>query len=686
MKRSGETSHRLTARHTDVMRYTAALVSALLLTTGTAALADRPTPSKGTHAYKTFDALVPVVDGPANEHDATIDTRLYIPDNATAKTPQPAVLITHGFGLTKLAGEVVANATLLAKHGYVVLTYTAQGFGQSTGCVTLQSLSYDVKDAMQLISKVLQARPEVKKDAKGAIVGMTGGSYGGGIQANVAESDPRIRAINPGRTWNHLAYSLDPNNYVAPGDPTGFTHELHTQGVFKQEWTSLFFASGNGNPIGGVPPTGTPAGTCPQDKLAAGQVVDLACPGFYAAVCTTFAKITATGTADDADRALLADSSAATQIKKLRIPTLLFQGQADTLFNVNDATATYTALKRARVPVQMVWNSGGHGGYDSLPGECDVYGRGTTGLDACYLSLRTLQFFDHWLKGKGDPGPGFSWYQDWVPYKGPGPSNQYGSSLEFPLQKSTTFTLSGTAELVRTGATAGSVSIVNPLGGVPSAYSETSNFTGPASSPRVPLAPTELPGQHADFTSPPFDKPVNAVGIPSLRVRLSHVAPTDLVVFAKAYDVAPDGSAELIHRLIAPARIPSADLGQPVTIKLLGFAHRFEAGHRVRLVLATTDLTSYNNKVVDAITITTGPGSTLTLGTNPDPLQLDGRPYFGPRPRNRGDGVLAATGLAVAVPILALVLLGGGLVLYRRRGVEELDGDVGSDPLDDGSR
>jgi ABC-2 type transport system ATP-binding protein len=598
--------------------------------------------------------------------------------------------------LTKLAGEVVANATFLARHGYVVLTYTAQGFGESTGCVTLQSRTYDVKDARQLITKVLEKRPEVKKDAKGAIVGMTGGSYGAGIQANVAESDERIRAINPGRTWNHLAYSLDPNNYVAPGDHTGFTHDLNLQGVFKQEWTSLFFASGNGNPVGGVPPSGTPAGTCPEEKVAAGDVAGLACPGFYLAVCTTFARLSATGTAEQSDRDLLLDNSAAAQITKLRVPTLLFQGQSDTLFNVNDATSTYTALQRKGIPVYMVWNSGGHGGYDSLPGECDVYGRGTSNLDSCYLTLRMLGFFNRFLKGNGDPGPGFSWYQDWVPYKGPG--TQYGIAGSFPSGKTTTFTLSGTTDLVRTGATTANVTIVNPLGGLPAAYSETSNFTGPASSPRVPLPPTEIPGQHADFTSPAFPTATDVVGIPELKVRLSHVAPTDLVVFAKAYDVAPDGSAELIKHLIAPARIPSSALSQPVRIKLAGFAHRFDVGHRIRLALATTDLTSYNNKVLDAITITSGPGSTLTVNVVDPPLRLTIDDPL-PTPRSpRGNGMLPATGLAVIVPILALALLAGALVLYRRTrgagleesdgdvGADPSDGDVGADPLDDGGR
>jgi putative CocE/NonD family hydrolase len=659
------------------MRRTGTVLAALaLLLVASPAHAELVTPVPGTHAFTTVDAMVPVVDGPADDHEATIDTRLYLPDNAKAATPQPAILMTHGFGLSKLAGEVVSTATFLARHGYVVLTYTSQGFGKSTGCVTLQSRTYDVKDAQQLITKVLEARPEVKKDAKGAIVGMTGGSYGGGIQANVAQADPRVRAINPGRTWNTLRYSLNPNNYVAPGDPTGFSHDRGDQGVFKQEWTSLFFASGNGNPVGGVPPTGDPAGTCPQDKLASGDpttVAGVPCLGFNTEVCRTFATVTATGDATDDDRALLADSSATTQIAKLKVPTLLFQGQADTLFNLNDATATYAALKRAGTPVQMVWNSGGHGGYDSLPGECDVYGRGTggagfKGLDDCYLSLRTLQFFDHSLKGKGSPGPGFSWFQDWVSYDGKGATNQYADAPAFPLASRITLTLSGSDALVSSGATAGSATIVNPTGGVPSAYSETSNFSGPASSPAVPLPPTEIEGQHVHFTSAPLPADLAVVGIPSLKVKLSHVAPTDLVVFAKAYDVAPDGSATLIRRLIAPARIPTAALARPVEIKLAGFAYRFKAGHQIRLTLATTDLTSYNNKVPDVITVSTGSQSTLTLGVVPTKVGPPLVVVVPPKGRGGdGPGALPATGLPGLAPTLGLLAVAAAAGFRRTR-------------------
>jgi ABC-2 type transport system ATP-binding protein len=613
---------------------------------------------------------VPVLDGPAGTHAATIDTRLYVPDNATAKTPQPAILMTNGFGLSKTAAEIVSSATFLARHGYVVLTYTAQGFGKSTGCITLQSRAYDVKDAEQLIAKLLKPKAYVKRDAKGLVLGMVGGSYGGAIQANLAEADPQLRAIVPGRTWNNPQYSLDPNNYVAPGDPTGFTHQLNSQGVFKLQWTSLFFAAGDLAPVGGAPPDGNSQGSCPTDALNTGNVAGVTCTGYPTQLCQTYARIALTGDATDGDRALLADSSGTTH--PLRTPTLLVQGQSDTLFNENDAVATYTDLRRRGIPVQMIWNSGGHGGYNSLPGECEVYGGGTggtdyRGLDSCYLTVRTLAFLDHWLRGRPDPSPGFSWYADWAPYKGSGPSTSYASAPSFPAGTPTTWTLSGTDALVQTGAAAGSVSIVNPPGGVPSSYSETSNFSGPQSSPNLAQTPTDVPGQFAAFTTPRFLRTTDLVGVPTLRVKLSHVAPTDLVVFGKVFDVAPDGTATLIHRLIAPARIPSAALSGPVTIKLLGFAHRFQPGHQLRLALASTDLTSYNNKVADVITIATGAGNTLTVNTVRNSVVACSCIT---KPVAHGDGSgdgLPSTGLNVGLPIAALVLIGGALWLRRRR-------------------
>jgi predicted acyl esterase len=463
---------------------------------------------------------------------------------------------------------------------------------------------------------------------------------------------------------------------VVPGDPTGFTHTLNDQGVFKQQWTSLFFASGNGNPIGGLPPSGPSQGSCPQDKLASGEpteVAGLPCLGFHVDVCQTYATVSTTGDAQDADRALLADASGQTQIDKLRVPTLLVQGQSDTLFNENDAVATYTALRRNGVPVKMIWNSGGHGGYDSLPGECDVYGRGTggtdfRGLDNCYLSLRTLAFLDTALRGTPDPSPGFTYYRDWVPYGGSGADDeQYGDAAAFPAMPSTTFALSGSDALVTAGAVAGSASFVNPPGGTPPAYTETSNFTGPQSSPQNPLPPSEEPGQHVDFTSKPFPAALVSVGVPSAHLRLSHAAPGDLVFYGKVYDVAPDGSATLIHRFISPVRVPAADVAKPVDLKLLGFAHRFAKGHAVRLTLAATDATSYNAKTPDSITVATGAGSTFAL---PGVVARAARPITPvaapPHAPSTPAGSLPATGTDPLLPVAALGLLAAALAVRRR--------------------
>jgi LPXTG-motif cell wall-anchored protein len=152
---------------------------------------------------------------------------------------------------------------------------------------------------------------------------------------------------------------------------------------------------------------------------------------------------------------------------------------------------------------------------------------------------------------------------------------------------------------------------------------------------------------------------------------MSHASPTDLVFFGKVYDVAADGSATLIHRLIAPVRVPAGNVDRPVDIKLLGFAHRFAKGHAVRLTLAATDATSYNAKVPDSITVTTGAGSTFTLpgvlaqATRPPavvPPPAAGPPSTpAPAPQE-----LPRTGGDPLLPLVGLGVLGLVAVLRRR--------------------
>lgn len=109
------------------------------------------------------------------------------------------------------------------------------------------------------------------------------------------------------------------------------------------------------------------------------------------------------------------------------------------------------------------------------------------------------------------------------------------------------------------------------------------------------LPPDEnVPGTFASWTGSPFAAPMDVAGEPTLDVQvhaplaIPNAGPGgELVLFAKLYDVAPDGTASLVHNLIAPMRI--ADPTKPLHVTLPATVHRFAAGHEIRLVLGSGD-------------------------------------------------------------------------------------------------
>ncbi|MCC5697595.1 CocE/NonD family hydrolase, partial [Klebsiella pneumoniae] len=144
------------------------------------------------------EAMVDVLDGPDRSERIQIDVTLYSPE----ETPAPVVMIAHGFGGTKQDSEQQARE--LAKRGFTVLTYSARGFGRSTGKIALNSQEYEVTDAQQLLDW-LARQPEVLRDGDGdPRVGVTGVSYGGALSLLLAGTDPRVDAIAPIMTYNDL--------------------------------------------------------------------------------------------------------------------------------------------------------------------------------------------------------------------------------------------------------------------------------------------------------------------------------------------------------------------------------------------------------------------------------------------------------------------------------------------------
>nr|WP_307934200.1 alpha/beta hydrolase [Salinispora arenicola] len=237
-----------------------AAAAAVVLVAAGVAWAVRPTEPD----LRTEAELVTVRSGPAGDEPVDLDTTLYLPAEARADAPVPAVLFAHGFGGTK--ESVRADAEEFAGQGYAVLTWSARGFGRSSGQIHLDHPDYEVRDAQRLLDW-LAARPEVATDAPGdPRVGVVGGSYGGALALLLAAKDQRVDAIVPMITWNDLARSFLPESSgKGPG-----------QGVFKQGWAGLFF--GSGGAAGAARSADPPARSAAPPRPVPAQRTDLPRP------------------------------------------------------------------------------------------------------------------------------------------------------------------------------------------------------------------------------------------------------------------------------------------------------------------------------------------------------------------------------------------------------------------------
>ena len=591
--------------------------------------------------------------GPDDATHCDVVADIYKPVTATAATPAPVILTTNGFGGSK--DDQAGTGAAFAKRGYVVMSYSGLGFGGSGCDIHLDDRDWDGKAAQDLVT-YLAGLDYVKKDAPGdPRLGMIGGSYGGQVQYAVAAIDKRVDTIVPIITWNDLAYSLAPNNLAKGAHPEGTP-----PGVPKWQWTELFFGVGASQPLQHLDTTPVPPSTC---------------PGFAPEVCPANATTLALGYPTKDTIALLRHASVATYVDDVQIPTLIAQGEADTLFNLNEAVATYEALKARGVPVKLMFQSWGHSGSAPAPGELNL-----AEPEGTYQGEVFAAWFDRWLKGMDvDTGAEFEFFRPWVTYSGSA-EPAYGKAPGYPLKDTLPLRLSGSNALAGPGSVVapGSATFAAPPGGEPASYSETSAVQ--TQQPFKSMPPYDPPGTFAAFSTPVLTGDVDMVGVPTLDVTVSApvstyadpgVAPT---LYAKLYDVAPDGSLTLVHRLVSPVRLGAAN--QRVRIHLPGIVHRFAEGHRVRLVLATTDQAYLSSRAAHVLTVTNDPAAphVLTLPVTSQraaaavPRVLGERRVAAApaRPERRGND-LAATGPAEAVPAVALAALAAAAWVRRRR-------------------
>lgn len=575
----------------------AAVAAVVLAGLGAAAPA-----AQAGHTVRTLHVGVDV--GPKDDVHCDVLADLYRPDGVDAAHPAPAILTTNGFGGSKASQAKFAAAA--ADRGYVVLAYSGLGFGGSTCKITLDDRDYDGKAASQLVTFLGGGKAAtdgttidyVVRDATAhdgrrhdhdPRVGMYGGSYGGQVQFAVAGIDPRVDTIAPQVTWNDLSYSLAPNN-------TSFLRGVTTAtpGAGKLIWAAGFFATGV---LRGLE-------FAPDDPARL-----LPCPNFADDACFGLAKTALLGGPDAPTTAFLRHASLTSFIGDLKIPTLLIQGQTDTLFNLQESVATYRALKAAGTPVKLVWRSAGHSG-GRIPGEEDESLKTDT-----YLGTTLMEWYDHYLKDDpAVPSLDFTFLRDWVRYTGDATA-AFGRAPSYPAGETVVQRLSGDGRIVTDpkAVVVGSRTFATTVAGVGTSYTEISAADQGA-------APSDLPGTSLSWTGAPLGKAMDVVGVPTADLRLDapvHAVtgalgtPGQLVVFVRLEDVAPDGKAVLPHKLVSPVRIDRP--GETVRVQLPGIVHRFAKGHRLRLVVYGGDLAYRGSTVAAPVSVVLGPEGTGLL-------------------------------------------------------------------------
>jgi len=173
----------------------------------------------------------------------------------------------------------------------------------------------------------------------------------------------------------------------------------------------------------------------------------------------------------------------------------------------------------------------------------------------------------------------------------------------------------------------------------------------------------DMPGQSAAFTSAPLRSALGVTGSPRVRIRVSGTAPVTL--FAKVYDVDQAGLATLPDELVAPVRVTGAGAGRVVTVTLPAIDYSFAPGHRLRLVLTTTDF-GYATPPAPAVYRVALAGGGLVLPSDPAlTVTGGGAPWW-----------------AWAAPLCALAVAAGILLTGRRRRGEALVPALAPVPLE----
>lgn len=509
------------------------------------------------------------------------------------------------------AGDTSPDPKLISG-GYAELTWDPRGFGQSGGVAEVDAPSAEGRDVSALIDRVLTGRPEIATDRAGRrgqprytndsassnsygqpVVGMTGGSYGGGIQFATAAFDDRVKTIVPVITWNSLNYSLWPGNVIKLGwgellYGAGLAEGAaeHGQGDANQA------ALTSGNPTSGGDGGMQVGGYDPNLHYA--QVTGAAL-GYPDRQMTYWFGQRSQAVYGAGRGGHIGD-----------VPTLLIQGTVDTLFNLNDAWANFAEItgRFPRLPVKMIAFCGGHvscptgapptgAGYsDTASSSSPVGARQSAGT---FDEGRMIDWFNHYLRGRAttDGMPAKVVYQD-----------QKGNF--HPLATFPTISAPGPARIVSAPLSGTLVDHGTPSGdgplGVDTAVTDGATSSGDPGQVTVPVlkAPAKA------------DVPIVGIGHVTAEVTVSGAA-TEL--FFRLID---KNTGSVLDLQTAPLRVDNLDLqglgGNPnvppgpqkISLDLVGTSYDLPPGDTLELQASTSTDSYTPNRGSAVVTLANG--------------------------------------------------------------------------------
>ncbi len=541
----------------------------------------------------------------------TLPVSVFYPADPGPGEEFPAILVVHGWTMDKSMAEWAAE--YYAARGYIGVAFTARGWFGAGGEVGCMDPEHEMKDVSYIID--LLARDErfpLLTDDEGPVVGITGASMGGCFSYLMAPrkdprpgdpGDARIRAVVPMHGSFDLQFSLYPNDVLKffwvsgliamsyMGDLSGFMLNILSISMDEKSdgWQKMYAIIDALWKM--VPPVTSVSGDLPYVYGIAMQRrvedEDFARQWLKARSARYWCDEEYDGVVEH----------------PITAPILILAGWNDDLFYANEGLMAYT---HTEAPRRIIITNHGHLG--CYPGPYP--GEGITGSpESAWVMGQVDRWFDRFLKGVEngvDEEAPVAFYRDRDPA-------HFGEAAAYPLPgtRQVSYFLGGKGRDGR-----GRLATRRPS--VSSGYDTLMNIgiTGSVSLFYFQDAPTlmggeamdvppkielmEIPFTEISYLSEPLKRDLTIMGPPLFEPYYQSSS-----VFAQLipwlYEVTPDGEEILISRgFFEGHNYEGLDDAGKVwklmsprkPVEMQACYHRFQAGSRIKLEVATADLIS----------------------------------------------------------------------------------------------